>query len=240
MRPLTGFGNAFLDSMSSTSRDGIDGIASLVNLEVHQLLYEKGAKIEVAYFPVTALIANVITLEDGTSIEARVIGREGMTGFPMVLTDSTSEGNYYAQMAGTAYSIHKGSLVKMIGVNTELPRLFALYAESIICSLAQGVACNRYHALEARLARLLVMAHDRVAGDKIAFTHEFLALMLGVQRPGVSSAASKFRTAGLIAYSRGTIVVRNRHALQKIACECYAVVEERFEELLGFSIRKIA
>jgi CRP-like cAMP-binding protein len=161
-----------------------------------------------------------------------------MAGFPMLLTDSTSEGNYYAQMSGTAYRIPKNSLVEMIGISAELARLFALYAESIIGSLSQLVACNRLHHIEARFARLLLMAHDRVVADEIDFTHEFVALMLGVQRPGVTFAAAKFREAGLIAYSRGRITVKNRHALQALACECYTVVEDRFEELLGFTIRK--
>jgi CRP-like cAMP-binding protein len=226
--------------MSLSTRDGIDRIAELVKLGVRDVLYEKGEKIDTAYFPVTALIANVITMGDGTSIEVRVIGREGIAGYPMLMTGSTSEGNYFAQMSGTAYRIRKDALIEMIGTSAELPRLFALYAESIIGALSQLVACNRLHHIEERFARLLIMAHDRVVGDEIAFTHEFLALMLGVQRPGVSYAASRFRDAGLISYSRGRIVVRNRPGLQGIACECYGVVEDRFEELLGFSIRKLS
>jgi CRP-like cAMP-binding protein len=238
MHPDHRFGNAFLDNLPYSVRDSIESIASLIHLDLHDVLYEKGAKIELAYFPVTALIANVITMGDGGSIEVRVVGREGMTGLPMLLTNSTSDGNYFAQLSGTAYSVPKGALVEMMGASVELPRLFALYAESIIGSLSQLVACNRLHHIEARFARLLIMAHDRVAGDTIDFTHEFLALMLGVQRPGVTYAAARFRSAGLIAYSRGRIVVRNRPALEAAACECYGVVEDRFEELLGFSIRK--
>jgi CRP-like cAMP-binding protein len=231
-------GNSFLDSLPGAMRQQVIDVASPVEMPVRAPVYEKGGPVDFAYFPVSGVISNVSTMSDGASIEVGIIGKEGMTGFPLVLTDAVSATHLYAQIGGTSLRVPKPAIVEIIRQSTESWGVFAAYGEAMISALSQYAACNRLHNIEERFARWLVMAHDRVRGDEIRLTQEFLSLMLGVRRAGVTLAASKFQEAGLIQYSRGTIVIRSRENLQGSACECYDTVEDRFAQLLGFSIRK--
>ncbi|HEY1726764.1 MAG TPA: Crp/Fnr family transcriptional regulator [Candidatus Baltobacteraceae bacterium] len=231
-------GNVFLDSLPENTRRHIQKRAATVALSVRDAVYHKGGSVDYAYFPIEGIISNVSTMKDGDSIEVGIVGREGMTGFPLLLTGATSASNLYAQISGTSLRISGAAMVEIIGDGLASRRPFDMYAEAILDSVSQYAACNRLHTIQQRFARWLVMAHDRVRGDDIPLTQEFLSLMLGVRRAGVTLAASTLQQAGLIKYTRGRIVVRDRERLQACACECYDTVEDRCKELVGFSIRK--
>lgn len=231
-------GNALVDSLSEETRRAIHEAATPLTLRVRDTVYEKGGKVDYVYFPIDGFISNVLTMKTGDEIEVGIVGREGMAGFPLILTGASSANNLYTQIEGEALRVPKAAMTEIIGNQTTERSLFLRYAEATVNAVSQFAACNRLHAVQERFARWICMAHDRVLSDEIPLTQEFLALMLGVRRAGVSIAASTYQEAGLLQYSRGRIVVLDRPQLQARSCECYDAVEDRFTELMGFSIRK--
>jgi len=236
LRESTSSGNLFLERVPKSAATRIREIASLIQLTVREPLIEAGQPVDFAYFPLEGMISNVITMAGGEMLEVGVIGREGIAGCTAGLTGGLSATTLYAQGAGSALKIARTDLLPALA-QSGMELLFA-YTESQIAALSQFAACNRLHTTDQRFARWLLMAHDRFAGDAIMLTQELLALMLGVRRPGVTVAAMAFQRAGSISYHRGRITIVDRRALLAASCECYASVERRFADLMGYSIRK--
>lgn len=231
-------GNLFLDHLPAIARERILTASQLVPLVVRVPLYVKGRVVHDVYFPTNGVISNVASMSDGSQVEVGLVGREGLSGVSLALAGATSNSDLYAQITGEAWKIPRTSLLEVVDEAAKYREHFLAYTEAQVSSLSQYSACNRLHTLEERFARWLLMAHDRMSADEVPLTHEFLSLMLGVRRAGVTLAASTFQQAGLIEYQRGRIVIRDRPNLQDTACECYDAVENRFEELMGWSIRK--
>ena len=202
-----------------------------VALTTPDVLYAPELPIEAAYFPETGVVSMVADLVDGARAEVGLVGREGMVGLPLVLSFETASNEAMVQCSGTALRIEADAFRQALD---ELPALRALllrYSETMAVQVAQTAACNGHHDLQQRLARWLLMAHDRTIGDELPFTQEFLALMLCVHRPRVTFAARVLQTAGLIRYAAGTITVLDRPALEA-ACECYGAVVRPSRRLL--------
>lgn len=212
--------NALLGALQDGESTRSDGIA-LVELRTHESLYEAGGPMERVFFPVDAVISVVTTLADGTSIEVGSIGSEGTTGIFAALGAATVPNATFCQVDGQCFVMERSAFEDHLNANPRFREAVRAYVVGYFNVLAQLVACNRIHPLDARCARWLLMTHDRVGRDRFPLTQEFLAMMLGVRRSGVTLAASAFQDAGFISYSRGRLEILDRAGLEKEACECY-------------------
>lgn len=206
---------------------------SSVDLPTRQVLHAAAAPIEAVYFPEAGMVSLVAGLEEGDQGEVGVIGREGMVGLPLVMGVEDAFIEAMVQLPGTALSMAARAFRRELDESAPLKALLLRYNEALHAQVSQTAACNGRHALEPRLARWLLMAHDRFDGDELPLTQEFLALMLGVQRSSVSITAGLLQRAGLLRYANGLITVLDRPGLEAASCECYRVVQRRFATLLG-------
>jgi CRP-like cAMP-binding protein len=205
----------------------------LISLTTRDSLMVPDAPIEAAYFVESGFVSLVTSVEDGTQAEVGLIGREGMVGLPLITGVDTSFVEAFVQGDGSALRMEARVFRAAMEEEPALRTLLLRYLEAMTSQVSQTAACNGRHDLEQRLARWLLMAHDRAGGDEFQITQEFLALMLCVYRPSVSVVASTLQRAGIIRYGRGRITVLDREALEATACDCYRVVKARFERLLG-------
>jgi CRP-like cAMP-binding protein len=203
-----------------------------VELEIGHVLAAPGEPFAHVYFPETAIASVVNRMADGAGVEVGTIGNEGMVGMAAYLDAEASEAETFIQLPGPALRVPAGVITEAAG-RPGVRRLFNRYTQAYMTQVAQGAACNRLHHLEARCARWLLMTHDRVGGaDSFPLKQEFLALMLGVRRTGVSLAAGSLQDAGLIRYRRASIRVLDRAGLEAASCECYGIVRRTFDRLL--------
>ena len=197
-----------------------------VTLIFGQVLYEPGETIRHVYFPNKSLVS-LLTLADGhLALEVGLIGREGMVGIPLVLGHTVSSVRALVQGTGMAMRMAATQFQKEFRLSAPLQRELYRYIHTLMSQISQTAACNRFHVVEMRLARWLLMTHDRVKSDHFRMTHEFLAHMLGVRRVGVTKAAHALQKQKLISYSRGDITILDRDGLVAAACECYEVVKD--------------
>jgi CRP-like cAMP-binding protein len=197
-----------------------------VTLIFGDVLYEPGETIQHVYFPGASLVS-LLTLADGhLAMEVGLIGREGMVGIPLVLGHNVSPVRALVQGAGTAMRMAAARFHKEFQISQPLQQELYYYTHTLMAQISQTAACNRFHVVEKRLARWLLMTHDRVKSDQFRMTHEFLGHMLGVRRVGVTKAAQALQKRKLISYSRGDITVLDRRGLEAAACECYEVIKD--------------
>jgi len=202
-------------------------------LELKQLLYEPGQAIQTVYFLESGLVSNVAPLENGHGVEVGVIGREGLVGLPVILGAQRATTEAMVQIEGNAWRIRADALRAAFDRSTALRSVLLRYVQAFHAQVAQTAACNAQHTVDVRLARWLLMQHDRAEQDEFPMTHEFLALMLGARRPSISVAAAALQKARAIRYTHGQVTVLDRATLEAASCECYGVVREQFDELLG-------
>lgn len=201
-------------------------------LAIHATLYAPGAKIEAAWFPEAGMTSLVADLADGARAEVGVVGREGMVGLPLAFGVETAYTEAMVQGTGTALRTEAGAFRQALDESPAFRDVLFRYNEALQAQISQTAACNGHHGLEQHLARWLLMAHDRTAGDDLPLTQEFLSLMLCVHRPGVTVAARILQRASLIRYSGGTITVLDRPGLEAASCECYDAITQRYRQLL--------
>jgi len=203
-------------------------------LDIGQVIGAAGEPFLHVYFPETAVFSVIARMADGAAVEVGTVGNEGMAGVAVFLDAEASANETLAQIPGAALRIDSAAFVAGLDSRPELRRLLNRYTQAYLTQVAQTAACNGLHGLDARCARWLLMTHDRVdEAEHFPLTQEYLAIMLGVRRGGVSVAASALRDAGLIRYSRGAIQVLDRPGLEAAACECYGVVRRHFDRLLA-------
>ena len=194
-------------------------------------IYEPNTRITHVYFPISGIVSMTSDMREGT-VEVGTVGREGMTGLPLILRATTMPTRAFVQVPGHAYRMQAKDLIAAMGESPRFERLLYRYALALFDQSAQHAACNRLHALEERCARWLLMTHDRVDGDVLPLKQQFLAEMLGVHRPAVTLAAGALQKAGVIRYTRGKVTVLDRAALENASCECYRIIARRDAELL--------
>ena len=204
-----------------------------VELELRQVLMVPDEPIAAVYFPETGWASMLALLVDGRSAEVGLVGSEGMVGLPLLLGSDRSHVESMVQAAGTSLRMEAGAFRQAVEDIPALRTLLLRYTLAFQQQVTQTAACNGHHALDQRLARWLLMAHDRAEGDEFPMTQEFMALMLCVHRPAVTVAARLFQQAGLIRYGQGRLRVTDREGLEAAACECYGAVRRQFEALLG-------
>jgi len=204
----------------------------LIELPLGKVLYESGDTLSHAYFPTNALISLLYVMQSGESAEIAVVGYEGVVGVSLFMGGNSTSSRAVVQNAGHAFRV-KAQMIKD-EFNNAAPVLHLLlrYTQALITQMTQTAACNRHHSLPQQLCRWLLLSLDRLRGDHLVMTQQLVANMLGVPLDGVSEGALKLQTAGLIRYTKGRITVLDRAGLEKLTCECYAVVKKEYDRLL--------
>lgn len=193
----------------------------LVDLELRHSLLLPEQRIEHVYFIESGWISVLASLDNGDMAEVGLIGSEGMVGWMLAFGNATTEFEAMVQSPGTAWRLAAADLREALEAGTALRGLLLRFALSQHVQVAWTAVCNGRHTIEQRLARWLLMAHDRAEGDTFSVTHEFLAMMLGVRRAGVTVAAGALQKAGMIRYGGGRMTIADRTALEASTCECY-------------------
>ena len=204
----------------------------LVPLPLGWALYESGGHQGFLYFPTSAIVSLLYVMENGSSAEIAVVGNEGAVGIALFMGGESTPSRAIVQSAGYGYRLRASVLRTEFSHGGPLQHLLLRYTQALITQMAQTAVCNRHHSVEQQLCRWLLLSLDRLPSNKLTMTQELIANMLGVRREGVTEAAGKLQTAGLIQYSRGKITVIDRPRLEARVCECYAVVKHEYDRLL--------
>ncbi|HET9308312.1 MAG TPA: Crp/Fnr family transcriptional regulator [Candidatus Sulfotelmatobacter sp.] len=194
-------------------------------MKLHQVLHEAGEAIKSVYFLNDGLGSVLTVLPDGKSVEVGLIGKEGFIGLPVVFGFKTSPLRLVIQSDATGYRMDVHSLQKMLADCPVLEKRLQQFAMTLGMQSTQLAACNRLHDVEERLARWLLMSHDRIGGDTMPLTQEFLGQMLGTRRSSVSMAANILQKAGMITYTRGNVTIVDKRKLTDAACDCYSIIQ---------------
>ena len=224
--------NRLLAALPAEDMDRLRPRLEPVEVTLRQIIQVPDEPITAVYFPESGWVSMVALLVDGSSVEVGIIGFEGMVGVPVLLGSDRSPTEGMIQAPGTLLRLSADVFREELDRSTALRTRLLRYALAFQVQVTQTAACNGHHALEQRLARWLLIAHDRVEGDDFPMTQEFLAMMLCVHRPGVTIAARLFQQAGLIRYNSGRITIMDRAGLEAAACECHGVVAREFQRLL--------
>lgn len=204
-----------------------------VLLSPGELLYRANEPIEHVYFPTGAAISIVSIMENGSSTEICLVGREGMVGLPIILGDNVSPHPAIVQIGNNAIKISATTIEQEFIRESELRRLLLLYTKARLTKIGQLAACNCQHVIEERLARWLLSVSNCLDRDEFMVTQEAIANVLGVRRSGVTVAATMLQREGIVRYSRGQMTILNREALEEISCECYQLIENEFTRTLA-------
>jgi len=224
--------NRLLLSISDSDYGSLRPYLEYVDLPNHLVLHEAGGRLEFAYFPNRGLISLVVVMKDGKTAEAGIVGNEGFTGTPAAVGLSRSPLEAVVQITGDGFRVKAGALQNTLEFAPHLQSMLSRYVVVRGMQVAQTAACNRLHDIEQRLARWLLMTQDRVDSGLLPITHDFLATMLGTDRPTVSLAAGVLQRKGLVEYTRGAVKIVNRKKLEDAACECYGVIQRYDGELV--------
>ena len=218
--------NILLLSISDSDYSALRPHLEYLSLPNHLILHEGGGKLQFAYFPNRGLISLVVVMKDGKTAEAGIVGNEGFTGTPAAVGLSTSPLEAVVQISGDGFRVKVEALETTLESTPHLRLLLSRYAVVQGMQVAQTAACNRLHDTKQRLARWLLMTQDRVDSESLLITHDFLATMLGTDRPTVSLAAGVLQKEQIIEYTRGAVQIVNRKKLEDSACECYGVSQQ--------------
>jgi CRP-like cAMP-binding protein len=224
--------NKILTSLPADEFEQLRSKLRPVNFPIGEILYMPEQKIEYAYFVNRGVVSLLAALEDGATVEAGVIGPEGVAGIAVVLGASSTPNQSLTQSDVETSRISATDLVAEFRKGGKLRDLMLRFVHTMFTQVTQTAACNRLHTLDQRLARWLLMVQDRVNDRQFTLTQEFLSRMLGVRRAGVSVAANELRQTGLIDYRRGDIVILDRQGLEGVCCECYQIVKHEYDSYL--------
>jgi CRP-like cAMP-binding protein len=223
--------NRILHALPGHERRLLESKLENVELAQRRVVYQPNERIEHVYFPLSGVLSVVMESHEGL-VEVATIGNEGIVGIAVFLGASSTSEKAFSQIPGEALRIKSSTFRRVLPKTPTLSKVLNKYVQTLMTQMAQGAACNRLHSPRQRCARWLLMTHDRVQTESFQLTQEFLGLMLGVRRTGVSEVASSLQRAGLIEYSRGEITVVDRSRLEKLACDCYAVIRGEFDRPL--------
>lgn len=202
-----------------------------VEMPLGRVLYESGNALSHVYFPTSSIVSLLYVMENGSSAEIAVVGREGIVGVSLFMGGDSTTSRAVVQSAGAGFRMTARAIKDEFERGPVL-HLLLRYTQALITQTAQTAACNRHHTLDQQLCRWLLLSLDRRQDLEIKMTQELIANMLGVRRESVTENASKLQAAGLIRYARGRITVLDRKGLEERACECYGVVKQEYDRLL--------
>jgi CRP-like cAMP-binding protein len=225
--------NRLLAALSEEEYGRLLSNAKLVHVEKGDILYMAGDRIEQIYFPLTGMISLLSTTGSGATIEVAMVGSEGIVGLPVLMSIDKMPYEVMAQMGGDLLRTGAGEAKEEFGLCGRFHDLMLRYTHVLITQITQSAVCNRFHSVEKRLCRWLLIARDCINSDTIDLTQETIAHMLGIPRTGVTMAAGAIQRAGLIRYSRGKIVILDREKLHGASCECYDIIKEEVDAFLA-------
>jgi CRP-like cAMP-binding protein len=224
--------NRLLAAMADADFERIAEYLEFAPVELGEVLYESGARMEHAYFPTTSIVSLLYVMSDGASAEIAVVGNDGIVGVALLMGGESTPSRAVAQSAGDGYRLSGKVLMDEFGRYGPTAHLLLRYTQALITQMAQTAVCNRHHTVDQQLCRWLLLSLDRLPSMELRMTQELISNMLGVRREGVTEAAGKLQAAGLIDYSRGRIRVLDRQGLEARVCECYRVVRRETDRLL--------
>ena len=222
--------NALLAALPTRERNDAHRSSKLFALEFGAKILSADTRSQHAYFPIRGVVSLIRTLSSGPTVEVGVVGREGMVGVDIFMGAPTQLNDAIVQGEGSAWQMTAEHLLARFQRNGEVQRQLLRFTNAFITQVSQTAACNRAHGMEARLARWLLMMHDRVSAPQIRMTQQFLAHMLGARTASVNEAVQKLEAAGVIGHRRQEISILDRAGLEGMACECYAIVCRVYEQ----------
>ncbi|MBU2255804.1 MAG: Crp/Fnr family transcriptional regulator [Gammaproteobacteria bacterium] len=211
----------------------------LVDMPLGMVLYESGDTLRHVYFPTDSIVSLLYVMESGASAEISVVGNDGVIGVALFMGGESTTSRAIVQSAGSAYRVLGKRFKEEFNRHGEMLHLMLRYSQALITQMAQTAVCNRHHSIDQQLCRWLLLSLDRLSGSELAMTQELIANMLGVRREGVTEAAGKLHRLGVIDYSRGLITVLDREKLERLSCECYAVVKRETDRLLPYKAAQL-
>src|ERR1044071_4392937 len=198
-----------------------------------EIVYEFAAQLDYVFFPTTSIVSLLYTMENGASAEMGLTGNDGIVGIALFMGGGTMPNRAVVQSAGGAIRMKAKVLQDEFARGGNFQYVLLRYTQALITQISQTAVCNRLHSVEQQLCRWLLLSHDRVKADELIMTQELIADMLGVRREGVTVAAGRLQDSGAIRYVRGHITILDREKLEETVCECYRVVKDEFDRLLG-------
>ena len=204
----------------------------LVTFTTEEVIYEPQQTITDVYFPESGLISLIGMTEDGSSVEVAMVGKEGALGVLSLLSNAIFPYRATVQMQGKALKISTTSLRKLFAEKTRFQQMAMAYINFVVLQIAQSVICNRFHNLEQRLARWLLVSHDCISNPHLPYTHDTLASFLGTRRVSITLAIGSFQEAGIVLPHRGVVEIIDRRRLEQMSCECYSLVRSHYASLL--------
>jgi CRP-like cAMP-binding protein len=226
-------GNKLLAALPHEEFRRLSPHLELVRLTPGRILYHAGTSVRHAYFPKSGMICLLSTTESGRTIEVGMIGDEGMAGIPIILGSGPAPYQIMVQIAGNALRLKGDVLREEFKRGGRFQDLLLRYTHTMLVQIAQSAACNRFHTVEERLCRWLLVSRDRVHTDTIYLTQEFLSHMLGVPRTSITMIAGALQRQGFIRYSRGKILITDRRGMEAASCECYRVVRDGISHFIA-------
>ncbi len=230
--PITPQQNHLLAALSADVQGRLFPHLEAMSLPLGRVLYESGDALHHVYFPTDSIVSLLYVMESGASAEISVVGNEGLVGVSVFMGGESTPSRAVVQSAGSGFRLPGQRLRDEFNRHGELLILLLRYTQALITQMSQTAVCNRHHSVDQQLCRWLLLSLDRLPSNKLTMTQELIANMLGVRREGVTEAAGKLQKLGVIEYSRGQITVLNRSQLEKLSCECYAVVRKETDRLL--------
>jgi CRP-like cAMP-binding protein len=204
-----------------------------VEFDLGEVVYEFAGQLDYVFFPTTSIVSLLYTMENGTSAEMGLTGNDGVVGIALFMGGGTMPNRAVVQSAGGALRMKAKVLQDEFALGGKFQQMLLRYTQALITQISQTAVCNRLHSVEEQLCRWLLLSHDRLKSDELIMTQELIADMLGVRREGVTVAAGHLQDAGAISYVRGRIQILDRPKLEETVCECYSVVKDEVERLLG-------
>lgn len=224
--------NHLLAALPDPELERLVGLLEPQTLGLGDSIYESGSKLRYLYWPTTTVVSLLYVLENGSSAEIAVVGFEGAVGVSLFMGGMTTTSRAVVQSAGDVLLLSTRHLQDEFHRGGPLQQLLLRYTQALITQMAQTAVCNRHHNVDQQLCRWLLLSLDRLRSTELLMTQQLIADMLGVGRVGVTEAAGKLQSAGIIHYRRGRISVLDRPALERRVCECYLVVKNEYDRLL--------
>ncbi|WP_109016196.1 Crp/Fnr family transcriptional regulator [Novimethylophilus kurashikiensis] len=229
--------NLLLAALPDSDRQRLLPELKQVQLTPGDVIYESGLAQNFVIFPTSGVVSLVNLIENGSSAEIAMTGNEGVVGVSVFLGVVSSVHRAIVQSEGVGYKLKADVVKREMKLGSGLQQIALRFTQALITQMAQTAVCNRYHTVDQRLCRWLLLTQDRLKTNELRITQENIASLLGVRREAVTEAARKLQDAGLIGYSRGKISILDRPHLETRVCECYAVVKHEYDRLLPYARR---
>lgn len=226
--------NHLLAALPAIVRSRLFPELELVDMPYGKVLYESGDTMQYVYFPIDSIVSLLYIMENGASAEFSVVGNEGFVGMALLMGGDSTPSQAIVQSAGHAYRLLAQLFKQEFHRHGDMQVLLLRYTQALITQMTQTAVCNRHHSVEQQLCRWLLLCLDRVPGAQLYMTQELMSNMLGVRREGITEAAGNLQKHGAIKIGRGRITVLDRRVIEKLSCECYAVVRKETDRLMPF------